>query len=140
MYTIKTTTQTANDISNLPPEFLRRGRFDEIFQVQFPNHKERKAILDIQLRRRNNDKIPDGINIDELAAALQDGANYSGADLESIVKEAMKKAFSDGMRTVKQSDILDVIKNTKSSYLSQKDKLDKMLEKLKSLGVKPASK
>lgn len=131
---------TANDISNLPPEFLRRGRFDEIFQVQFPNHKERKAILDIQLRRRNNDKIPDGINIDELAAALQDGANYSGADLESIVKEAMKKAFSDGMRTVKQSDILDVIKNTKSSYLSQKDKLDKMLEKLKSLGVKPASK
>ena len=131
---------TANDISNLPPEFLRRGRFDEIFQVQFPNHNERKKILEIQLRRKNKGEIPAGIDLNELANALPDGDNYSGADLESIVKEAMKKAFSDGPRPVTQEDLLSVIKDTRSSYLSQKKKLDEMLVKLKTLGVKSASK
>lgn len=130
---------TANDISNLPPEFLRRGRFDEIFQVRFPNIKEREAIFKIQLEKRNGKRLPDGVDPHALAAMLKDQDNYSGADIESIVKEAMKRAFVDGQRKVTQQDLQEIIRNTKSSYQSQKEKLDKMLEKLNSLGVKPAS-
>ena len=51
----------------------------------------------------------------------------------------MKRAFVDGQRKVTQQDLQEIIRNTKSSYQSQKEKLDKMLEKLNSLGVKPAS-
>ena len=130
---------TANDISNLPPEFLRRGRFDEIFQVRFPNIKEREAIFKIQLEKRNGKRLPDGVDPHALAVMLKDQDNYSGADIESIVKESMKRAFVDGQRKVTQQDLQEIIRNTKSSYQSQKEKLDKMLEKLNSLGVKPAS-
>lgn len=70
---------------------------------------------------------------------LKDQDNYSGADIESIVKEAMKRAFVDGQRKATQQDLQEIIRNTKSSYQLQKEKLDKMLEKLNSLGVKPAS-
>lgn len=64
---------------------------------------------------------------------------HSGADIKNIVKEAMKRAFVDGQRKVTQQDLQEIIRNTKSSYQLQKEKLDKMLEKSNSLGVKPAS-
>ncbi|MBQ7178408.1 MAG: AAA family ATPase, partial [Victivallales bacterium] len=139
---------TANDISNLPPEFLRRGRFDEIFQVKFPNKDERKEILEIQIKKRNHGKLPSGIDIGKLASLLRDEQNYSGADIESIVKESMKRVFvanvSSGLdrsqwRSLAQSDLEQVMKETPSSYHSQKAKLDKMLDKLRELDVKSAT-
>ena len=139
---------TANDISNLPPEFLRRGRFDEIFQVKFPNKDERKEILEIQIKKRNHGKLPSGIDIGKLASLLRDEQNYSGADIESIVKESMKQVFvanvSSGLdrsqwRSLAQSDLEQVMKETPSSYHSQKAKLDKMLDKLRELDVKSAT-
>lgn len=147
---------TANNIEKLPPEFLRRGRFDEIFQVGFPNENERKAILKLHIERRNKDengfgKVPSGVNINQVAQKLGDSRNYSGADIESIVKEAMKRVFVDNVTKYGRDDrsqwkkltseiLIDVINDTKSSYQSQKEKLDKMLEQLKKLGVKSASK
>jgi len=148
---------TANNIDKLPPEFLRRGRFDEIFQVGFPNARERRQILELHIRRRNHrdkdDKkgyVPPGVDIDAVARKFPDSENYSGADIESIVKEAMKRVFAKNMRefgVAKKSQwkqlttdvLIQVVSETKSSYHSQKEKLDAMLKKLKDLDAKSAS-
>lgn len=146
---------TANNIDKLPPEFLRRGRFDEIFQVGFPNDGERRQILELHIKRRNRDAngfgtIPAGVDISRAASALSDYENYSGADIESIVKEAMKRVFvrnmqkygrenKDKWETLTTDVLVEVINGTSSSYHSQKDKLDKMLERLKKLDAKNAS-
>lgn len=139
---------TANDISNLPPEFLRRGRFDEIFQVKFPTKQERREIFEIQIKKRNKDVIPAGVDLDRLAGMLLDEKNYSGADIESIVKETVKKLFVRNIQSgldeslwkkLSMGDFESVIADTPSSYHSQKKKLDAMLEKLKELDVKSAT-
>ncbi|MCQ2351920.1 MAG: AAA family ATPase [Victivallaceae bacterium] len=139
---------TANDISNLPPEFLRRGRFDEIFQVKFPTKEERKEIFALHLKKRNKGVLPQGIDPEKLAGLLRDDENYSGADIESMVKEGMKQLFvrniTSGLdpklwKTLSQSDMEKIIRETPSSYHSQKAKLDKMLQKLKELDVKSAT-
>lgn len=135
---------TANNIEKLPPEFLRRGRFDEIFQVGYPNAEERKQILELHVRKRNGGKLPTGVDLNRVVAAFANDENYSGADIESIVKEAMKQVFVRFMRgaqnqSLTTSDLVDVIRNTKSSYHSQKDKLDAMLKQLKNLDAKSAT-
>ena len=141
---------TANDISNLPPEFLRRGRFDEIFQVRFPTKEERSAIFKIHIRKRNGGEIPAGVDPIGLASMLPDKENYSGADIESMVREGMKRLFSRNIQKygeeddsrwepLTQADMEEVVKATSSSYHSQQEKLKPMLEKLDKLDVKPAS-
>ena len=79
---------TANDISLLPQELLRKGRFDEIFYIDLPNEKERAAILKVHLKKRNKYTSP--IDAEGLAKKT-DG--FSGADLESVVKDAIEQAF-----------------------------------------------
>lgn len=139
---------TANNIDKLPPEFLRRGRFDEIFQVKYPDAAERRQILELHIRRRNNNELPDGLG--EVLSELKNTENYSGADIESIVKEAMKRVFNynvgkygldkkEQWEKLSASILMDVIKDTRSSYHSQKEKLDKMKKKLDELDAKSAS-
>ena len=141
---------TANDISNLPPEFLRRGRFDEIFQVSFPTKKERDAIFAIHIKKRNGGELPNDIDTEALAEMLPDGENYSGADIESMVREAMKRLFCRNINehgdeddshweSLTQDDMEEVVKSTSSSFHSQQEKLNPMLEKLKKLDVRLAS-
>jgi SpoVK/Ycf46/Vps4 family AAA+-type ATPase len=79
---------TANDIEALPPELMRKGRFDEVFFVDLPTAAARRKILDVHLRRRRRD--PARYRLDELAAAT-DG--FSGAELEQLVVAAMYSAF-----------------------------------------------
>jgi SpoVK/Ycf46/Vps4 family AAA+-type ATPase len=79
---------TANDVSALPPELLRKGRFDEIFFVDLPAFAERKAIFEIHLRKRRID--PASFDIDALARA---SAGYSGAEIEEAVISAMFDMF-----------------------------------------------
>jgi ATP-dependent 26S proteasome regulatory subunit len=80
---------TANDISQLPPEFLRKGRFDEIFFVDLPTKEERKEILRIHLRKNNQNGICD---LDCLADATR---LFNGAEIEEAVKESMFMAYVD---------------------------------------------
>lgn len=82
---------TANDISSLPPEFLRKGRFDEIFFVDLPFVEERAEILRIHLRKRGRDPERLGIDVDALARQSE---GFSGAELEQAVIAALFKAFS----------------------------------------------
>jgi hypothetical protein len=80
---------TANDVTRLPPELLRRGRFDELFFVDLPDLEARRAILELHLRRRGRD----GAQYD-LAAIAQLCADYSGAELEQVVVGALHRAFA----------------------------------------------
>lgn len=79
----------ANRIEGLPAEFLRRGRFDEVWGVMPPNAAERKVIFDIHLRARNFDPA----NVKGLDAAVKHSAGYVGAELEAAVKDAVRAAF-----------------------------------------------
>jgi len=79
---------TANDVSALPPELLRKGRFDEVFFVDLPNAKARKTILGIHLRRRDRD--PAAFDLAALAAATE---GFSGAEIEQAIKSGLYAAF-----------------------------------------------
>jgi SpoVK/Ycf46/Vps4 family AAA+-type ATPase len=82
---------TANNIAALPPELMRKGRFDEVFFVDLPAPLARRRIIEIHLARRKRDAAD--FNIDELIAAT-DG--FSGAEIEQLVISAMYEAFGAG--------------------------------------------
>jgi ATP-dependent 26S proteasome regulatory subunit len=81
---------TANDIEALPPELLRKGRFDEIFFVDLPIVTVRRQIFSIHLAKRGRD--PANFDLDRLAKASED---YSGAEIEEAVISALHEAFTD---------------------------------------------
>ncbi|MFZ0428705.1 MAG: AAA family ATPase [Acidobacteriota bacterium] len=81
---------TANDISALPPELLRKGRFDEVFFVDLPNAEERRQILRIHLRLRKQD--PQRFDLDELVGKTE---GFSGAEIEQAVIAALYGAIHD---------------------------------------------
>lgn len=82
---------TANNIDTLPPELLRRGRFDEIFATRLPGIAERKEILEIHLRKRGYD-IAD---FDKKGIALfaKESKGYVGSEIETAIKDALINAF-----------------------------------------------
>lgn len=83
---------TANDVSKLPPELLRRGRFDELFFVDLPTPAERKDIIDIYVQRGLKQSLSPEL-ADELTE-MSDG--FAGSDLESAVREVVKEAYLFG--------------------------------------------
>lgn len=105
---------TANDISMLPPELLRKGRFDEIFFVDLPTYSERKKIFGVHIAKRIKDssvrhEIDTG---DEVCGELAElSAGYVGAEIEQIVISAMYEAFY-AERGLRKSDIVKAIRET----------------------------
>ncbi|MVG14141.1 AAA family ATPase [Aeromonas jandaei] len=79
---------TANDITNIPPELLRRGRFDEIFYVNLPSERERKQIFTVKTSQLS--PPPKRLDFAELAA-LSEG--FSGADIECVINDALESVF-----------------------------------------------
>ena len=79
---------TANDVSQLPPELLRKGRLDEIFYVDLPNEEEREEIFRIHVAKRGRE--PKNFDLKALAAASKD---FSGAEIEEAVISALYDAF-----------------------------------------------
>ena len=80
---------TANDISQLPPEFLRKGRFDEIFYIDLPNQEEREAIWRIQIAKYG--RLPEQFDIAQLAKATE---GLTGSEIEQAFIDALYDAFS----------------------------------------------
>jgi SpoVK/Ycf46/Vps4 family AAA+-type ATPase len=97
---------TANRVERLPGEFLRKGRFDEIFFVDLPNEEERKQIFGIHLGKRRKDISR--FDVDQLAK-ISDG--YSGAEIEQAIIAAMYDAFAHN-REFTQLDIIAAIRAT----------------------------
>ena len=91
---------TANEVRNLPPELLRKGRLDEIFFVDLPRRPERQEILDIHLRKRRRD--PEKFDMRALRHACK---GYSGAEIEQAIVSAMHDSFFED-REVETRDIL----------------------------------
>jgi SpoVK/Ycf46/Vps4 family AAA+-type ATPase len=97
---------TANDISQLPPELLRKGRLDEIFFVDLPNASERKRIFEIHINKRHRDSSK--FELDQLASAA-DG--FSGAEIEESVISGLYDVFYLN-RELKTDDVLRSCRET----------------------------
>lgn len=97
---------TANRVERLPGEFLRKGRFDEIFFVDLPNQKERQHIFNIHLSQRRRDVSR--FNLEELANVCE---GFSGAEIEQVVIAAMYEAFAQN-REFTQLDIIAASRST----------------------------
>lgn len=87
------TVVTLNKVDGLPPELLRRGRFDQIFSVSLPNPEERKDILAIHLRKRGRKMVD--FSASDVAHFLEKSEGYVPAEIESAVKDALIAAFND---------------------------------------------
>jgi AAA+ superfamily predicted ATPase len=97
---------TANDITSLPPELLRKGRFDEIFFVDLPNESERSEIFRIHLALRRRD--PAKFDIVVLA---REATGFSGAEIEEAIVSALYDAFSEG-KELDGSHVVAALKET----------------------------
>lgn len=94
---------TANDVSALPPELLRKGRWDELFFVDLPNNSERVEIVKASLK--SNGRDTDNIDLSAVAAVCKD---FTGAEIAALVPEAMFSAFDDDAREVTTNDLISV--------------------------------
>lgn len=136
---------TANDLTGIPPEFLRKGRFDEIFSVGFPNWEERKEIFRIHISRRKPNWRSLDINLNELADKTEKKDKFSGADIESIVKAAIEAAFENDSdpnsspRELTQADLLNAITKAKPIAETMKDKIDTLEKSYKKYQFEEAS-
>jgi len=113
---------TANEVRSLPPELLRKGRFDEIFFVDLPGIHERLTILEIHLRRR-------GRNADayDLTQAAEETERFSGAELEQVVVQALFHAFSAN-RELEEGDLLDAAREMIPLAVTMDDHLKDLRE------------
>lgn len=126
---------TANDITQLPPELLRKGRFDEIFYVGLPNKEERKKIFEIHLKKHRKRDVR-SIDIDSLVSETE---GYSGADIEGVVNESVESAFVKGYDTLTTEELLECIHNTNSLSVIMKEPIEKMAKLYEERKLKAAS-
>ena len=130
---------TANDITAFPPEFLRKGRFDEVFFIDFPNEEERERIFEIHLEKRG--KMSDDINLKELAEETE---GYCGADIEEIVKNAVENKFileteNEEEKKITTNNLLEATKSIDSLSNILSDKIDVLKKSYKKFKIKSAS-
>jgi AAA+ superfamily predicted ATPase len=111
---------TANDVSGLPPELLRRGRFDEIFFVDLPTAKERAEILAIHLARRSRDPLQF-----RLAEHADQAERLTGAELEQAVSAALYAAFAES-RDVVDADLVNAIDETVPLYDTYEERIKEL--------------
>ena len=124
---------TANNITALPPELLRKGRFDEVFYVGFPNATERGKIFDIHLKGSGVDLQP--AQRSELIALSRD---YAGADIQNSVNEARESAFLDDV-PLNFHHLKSAIQKTVPLRETLRDQVGKYEELFEKLKLKPAS-
>lgn len=97
---------TCNNVTVLPPELIRKGRFDELFFVDLPNRTERKQIFSIQLAKRKRNAAE--FDLDKVATAAK---GYSGAEIDAAVQGAMYAAYSE-KKALSTQHLLNAIAQT----------------------------
>jgi MoxR-like ATPase len=113
---------TANDVSRLPPELLRKGRFDEVFFVDLPTDEVRVTILRTQLKRRNI-----VLSAEELNQLANESGGFSGAELEQVVVSALHTAFA--RRVPLDARLLwDELKQTVPLSITMKERIEALRE------------
>lgn len=126
---------TANNITGLPPELMRKGRFDEIFYVGLPTLKERIEIFKIHLGKRGHTK---DINENDLKTVAEHCDKFSGAEIEQVVVTGLIEAFSKGQDKVTMENLINQAKETIPLAISFKEKVD-FMENWAKQNAKPAS-
>ncbi len=111
---------TANDVIHLPPELLRRGRFDELFFVDLPTEVERLEILAIHLKKHGRD--PKQFHLEELAVQAE---RLSGAELEQVVGAALYTAFAQS-RDLNDNDLANAITDTVPLYDTYEERIKEL--------------
>lgn len=125
---------TANDISSLPPELLRRGRFDEIFFLDLPTQEEREEIFAVHLKKRG--RLPVDF---EVALLASETVGYVGSEIEQAIIDAMYIGFNDKQREFTSQDILSAIHKQVPLSISQRERIDALREWLREGRAQSAS-
>jgi SpoVK/Ycf46/Vps4 family AAA+-type ATPase len=123
---------TANDVAGLPPELLRRGRFDDLFFVDLPKPAERTEILAIHLHRHGRD--PMQYSIGDLALQAE---RLTGAEIEQAVTAALYSAFADS-RDLTDTDLANAIEDTVPLYDTYEERIKELRDWAKTR-ARPAS-
>jgi len=123
---------TANGVERLPAELLRKGRFDEIFLLELPRRQERRAILDLQLRRR---RPHHRLGLEVLVDRTE---GFSGAELEQTVIEAMHLAFGEG-RELSEADLIAAASQVVPLSRTAREQLEALEQWAGSGRARPAS-
>jgi AAA+ superfamily predicted ATPase len=113
---------TANDVTRLPPELLRRGRFDELFFIDLPDLDARRAILSLHLAKRGRDPARY-----DLGALAEMCAEYSGAELEQVVVGALHRAFAL-KRELETQDLRRVAQDVVPLYRTYEEQIKALRE------------
>jgi SpoVK/Ycf46/Vps4 family AAA+-type ATPase len=111
---------TANNIQQLPPELLRKGRFDEIFFVDLPSAQERCDILKIHIKKRKRNP-----EIFDIATLAKESEGFSGAEIEQAVISSMYDAFLEG-REIDTKDISNNIKSSVPLSVTMKENIEEI--------------
>ena len=112
---------TANDVTALPPELLRRGRFDEIFFLDLPTEQERREIFEVHILKRA--RLPEMYDLDRLAKASR---GFVGSEIEQAVIDAMYIGFNDAEREFTTEDILHALQHQVPLSVSQREQIEKL--------------
>ena len=123
---------TANEVHALPPELLRKGRFDEVFFVDLPNVHEREGILKIHLQRR-----VENLEAFDLTKLAELGEHFSGAELEQAVLAGLFRAFEQ-KRELTEDDVLRELEAIVTLYSTYEEKI-KALRDWAKTRARPAS-
>jgi len=111
---------TANNIAALPPELLRKGRFDEIWFVDLPGQKEREEIFKIHISRKGRD-----INNFDIPRLANETAGYTGSEIEQIVISGLFRAFSRGV-DITTEILLEAAEETTPLSVTMKEEIEVM--------------
>lgn len=109
---------TANQVEGLPPELLRKGRFDEIFAIDLPSKEERVNILSIQLKAKGRD--PSLFDLNRIARTTD---NFTGSELENVINEALFNAFHLG-RQMQGCDLIEAASATTPLAVMAKEQIE----------------
>ncbi len=113
---------TANNVHQLPPELLRKGRFDEIFFCDLPDREDRRSIIDIHVRKKKRD--PGTFDMEKLVDATTD---FSGAELEQAVVAALYDAFDTG-NDLSTEGLLNTLKDIVPLAITMREQIETMRE------------
>lgn len=114
---------TANQVEGLPPELLRKGRFDEIFAVDLPNEQERVAIFFLHLKKRNRTDFTEAQVFDAVKATN----GFTGSEIENVIEEAMFNAF-DLDRDITEQDLVAAARATTPLSVTAKEQIERIRE------------
>lgn len=120
---------TANNISNLPPEFMRKGRFDEIFFVDLPVEEEREAIFNIHLKKKLNELNSEATFLTEEVKQelVRRTEGFTGSEIEELINSALIDAFSE-KRKICLEDFCKAIANTVPLSVTQSEQIKALRE------------